>query len=181
MGMKSKGNFFLLILILLLIRFGMGLTFCDEKRITLDDVKLSVVIPEGWERGVPSKGYSLLIGVLEPQTNFRANISLLITKMPGITAKSFTLDALYQSVKANLDKTFQTNYKNLEKLNMTVLGNEILVVKYDMPKENMTLSCKQYFIFENENRYLFTAVASEENFDKLEPKFDKIVSSIQLN
>ena len=64
---------------------------------------------------------------------------------------------------------------------MKILGNEILVVKYDMLKENITLSCKQYLIFENENRYLFTAVASKKNFGKLEPNFDKIVSSIQLH
>jgi hypothetical protein len=138
-------------------------------------------VPDGWQRGVPSKGYSLLVGTVEPDTKFRANISLLITNIPGLSKQPFTLDQLFASSKANLDKTFQSGYGNLTKSTMKVLDKEILVIQYDIYRKDANMTCRQYYIFVGDMRYLFTGVASQKNFMNYEGHFDAIVNSIVIS
>ena len=178
--MGQQNNFKILSLIFLSILFVTHSGLTAEKRVTTPDGQVSVFQPEGFERGVPPKGYSLLLGFIEPGTKIRANFNLMITNIPGISEQKFTLDQLFASSKANLDKTFQSNYENLTKFIMTVMGKEILAIKYDIQQQNGNFTCKQYYVFSGDNRYLFTAVASQKNFSKYEGQFDSVVSSIQI-
>jgi len=50
--------------LLLLVHIGISV----ERHVTTPDGQVSVVYPDEWERGVPSKGYSLLLGFIEPVT-----------------------------------------------------------------------------------------------------------------
>lgn len=151
--------------------------FTQENRITIPEGNVSVVIPAGWARGVPSEGYSLLLGIVEPDTRFRANMSLMITNIPGISQKSFTLDQLFTSIKANLDKSFASGYGNLNRSTKMILGKQALVLTYDIYREGADMTCKQYYIFLGDNRYLFTGVASQQNFPTYERDFDSVVES----
>lgn len=178
--MKKTAYLFLAYLLVLTPFITGLLVYSEENRVVIEDGKVSSMIPDKWQRGVPQKGYSLLLGVLEPDTKMRANISLMITNIPGLSNQKFTLDDLFQSSKANLDKTFPS-YTNLTKLSMTVLKNEILAIKYDIPQEDVSLSCKQYYIFDGDDRYLFTGVSSKKNFASYEIHFDNIVQSIKIN
>ena len=155
--------------------------FSQEKRVTIPEGNVSVIMPDGWERGVPSKGNSLLLGLVEPDTKFRANMSLVITNIPGLSKQPFTLDQLFASSKANLDKSFQSEYGNLTKSTMTVLDKEILAIEYAIFRNNVKMTCKQYYIFKGDIRYLFTGVASQKNFSNYEAGFDSIVESIVID
>lgn len=152
--------------------------FQQDQRITIPEGNVSVIIPEGWQRGVPSEGYSLLLGKVEPDTNFRANMSLMITNIPGLSKQPFTLDQLFASVKGNLDKSFQSGYGNLTRSTMNVLQKDILAVQYDIYREGANMTCKQYYIFDGDTRYLFTGVASQKNFPNYEKDFNSIVQSV---
>jgi hypothetical protein len=150
-------------------------------KVTIPEGNVSVILPDGWQRGVPSKGYSLLLGTVESDTKFRANISLLITNIPGLSKQPFTLDQLFASSKANLDKTFQSGYGNLTKATMTILEKEILTIAYHIYRKDANMTCKQYYIFFGDTRYLFTGVASQKNFSNYEGHFDAIVQSIVIS
>lgn len=155
--------------------------FLQEKRVTIPEGNVSVIIPEGWQRGVPSEGYSLLLGLVEPDTKLRANMSLMVTNIPGLSKQSFTLDQLFASSKANLDKSLPSKYGNLTRATMMILDKDILTIKYDILREDINMTCKQYYIFIGDIRYLFTGVASQKNFSKYVIDFDAIVKSIIIN
>lgn len=154
--------------------------FPQEQRVTIPEGNVSVIIPDGWERGTPSEGYSLLLGIVEPDTKFRANMSLMISNIPGLSKQSFTLDQLFDSVKGNLDKSFQSGYGNLTRSTMKVMEKEILTTKYDIYREGANMTCKQYYIFDGDIRYLLTGVASQKNFLNYEADFDAIVQSFVI-
>jgi hypothetical protein len=175
--MKKSFIFWIVLSVLLVIQMNLWGVQQDQ-RITIPEGKVSVIIPEGWQRGVPSEGYSLLLGKVEPDTNFRANMSLMISNIPGLSTQPFTLDQLFASVKGNLDKSFQSGYGNLTRSTMSVLDEEILTTKYDIYREGADMTCKQYYIFDGDTRYLFTGVASQKNFSNYEKDFDAIVQSV---
>jgi len=175
--MKKSFIFWVVLSVLLVICMNLqGIQ--QDQRITIPEGNVSVIIPEGWQRGVPSEGYSLLLGKAEPDTNFRANMSLMITNIPGLSKQPFTLDQLFDSVKGNLDKSFQSGYGNLTRSTMSVLDEEVLTTKYDIYREGADMTCKQYYIFDGDTRYLFTGVASQKNFPNYEKDFDSIVQSV---
>lgn len=157
-----------------------GSLLADAQKITLAEANLSVIMPDGWGRGVPSQGYSLLLGKMEPQGKFRANMTLMITHIPALANQTFTLEQLFQSVKSNLDKTYQDKYTNLTPVKMVILDKETLAVKYDILREDADMCCKQYYIFSGEYRYMFTAVATKANFHFFESDFDSVVLSLQF-
>ena len=157
-----------------------GAIFACEQTITLSDENISVVTPDGWERGVPKDGYSLLLGKMEPNGKFRANMSLMITHIPALANQTIPLQDLFNSVKSNLDKTFQADYANLTPGKMVVLGQEILTTSYDILRGGTPMACKQYYIFREGYRYLFTAIATKDNSPILERDFDAIVQSLRF-
>lgn len=154
--------------------------FADAQKIILPEANLSVVMPDSWGRAVPSQGYSLLLGKMEPQGKFRANMTLMITHIPALANQTFSLEQLFQSVKNNLNKTLQDKYDNLTPTKMMILEKEILVVTYDILRDDIEMRCKQYYVFSGETRYMFTSVATKANFHLFESDFDSVVQSLQF-
>lgn len=150
----------------------------DLKTVSIKDGSVSVDIPKDWVDVIPSKDFDLTIKSPKPDGKLWAHISLSIKNIPGISKEEIPLEELFGAVKEDLDKTFK--YEELQKSTMDILGKPVLVVKYDQVTSEGKLPTKQYLIFKDDNRYLFTAISSKDTFDRYEPIFDEVARSIKI-
>ncbi len=145
----------------------------------LDEKEYSISYPTSWEldqSGLHGSSFFLFSKLNSENDSFRENINLLIQNLSGL---NMDLDK-FANLSENQINAMVTNGKMIENERLKSKGIEFQKMIYTSEQNNRQLQFEQYYWVKDDQAYILTFTAEENQFYAYQKLVEKILDSFKL-